>query len=377
MTVLGTRPEIIRLSQVIGVLDSNCEHILVHTGQNSQDSLSGVFFRELGVRKPNVDLGITAAGFGQQAGGILAKCETLMREQRPDRVLVLGDTNSGLSAIVARRLGIPVYHMEAGNRCYDFRVPEEVNRRLIDHVSTVLMPYTFRSKENLLHEGFAAESIFVTGNPIKQVVDHHAKKIESSDVMARLKLRTGQFFLVTMHRAENVDEEPRLRNLFEGLSALYEAYGFPVICSLHPRTRDRAQAFGFDLRKNQIRFLDPLGFFDFIHLEQRAFCLLSDSGTVQEEACIFRVPSVTIRDVTERPETIECGSNVLAGCEPSTILSAVRLVVARPPAWDPPIEYLARDVATTVGKIVLGYSRSSKTATTDSYNCVQSFTASR
>lgn len=354
MTVLGTRPEIIRLSLVIPLLDRTVEQVLVHTGQNFDDRLDGIFFRELGVRKPDIHLEVRGR-FGEQAGAILTGVEAAMLEHRPDRLLILGDTNSGLSAISARRFGIPVYHMEAGNRCFDDRVPEEVNRRLIDHSSSVLMPYTHRSRENLLREGFPGERVHVIGNPIKEVIDHFADQIASSDALARLGLVAGEYFLVTMHRAENVDNPDRLRDLILALSSLHAQYGFPVICSLHPRTASSLEHFGIDAEQSGLRMLQPMGFFDFVRLEQSAFCCLSDSGTVQEEACIFGVPNVTIRDVTERPETIECGSNFLAGSDPALIKNAVSLVTSSPPRWTPPPEYLQPNVAETACRIVTAY----------------------
>lgn len=356
MTVLGTRPEIIRLSLVIKLLDAHAEHTLVHTGQNYDDRLNGLFFRELGVRQPDHFLGVRSDTFGGQVGQILAGIEPLLASHRPDRLLVLGDTNSGLTAIIARRLGIPVYHMEAGNRCYDFRVPEEANRRIIDHMSTVLMPYTNRSRDNLVREGFRAESIYVTGNPIKEVIEHYGEQISASRVMDTLGLAPGKYFLVTMHRAENVDSEARLRSLIDGLARVHAEYGYPVVCSLHPRTRAKVDAFGINLEQAGFKFVSPFGFFDFVRLEKSAFCLLSDSGTVQEEACIFGVPNVTIRDVTERPETIECGSNVLTGAGPGSILQMVKLVAGQSGGWQAPPEYLVTNVASTVARIVLGFS---------------------
>jgi UDP-N-acetylglucosamine 2-epimerase (non-hydrolysing) len=344
------------LYTLIPILDQHCEHLLVDTGQNYDDRLNGLFFRELGVRKPDYCLDVRAGSFAEQVGQILSRIEPLLAGHRPDRLLILGDTNSGLTAIVARRMGIPVYHMEAGNRCFDFRVPEEANRRIIDHISNLLMPYTQRSRENLLREGINSASIFVTGNPIKEVIDHHAEAINTSPALARLGLARNKYFLVTMHRAENVDIESRLRDFVHALARLHEEYGYPVVCSLHPRTRARVKEFGVDLDRAGLVFAEPFGFFDFVHLEQSAFCLLSDSGTVQEEACIFGVPNVTIRDVTERPETIDCGSNVLAGSNPDTILQLVRLVTERPANWQPPPEYLANNVAATVARIMLGHS---------------------
>lgn len=353
MTILGTRPEIIRLSRVIPLLDEHADHHLVHTGQNFTETLSDSFFRDLGVRAPDTFLGVRAPGFGEQVGQILAGCERAFREVHPDRVLILGDTNSGLSAVVARRLGIPVYHMEAGNRCYDDRVPEEVNRRVIDHASSVLLPYTDRSRENLLREGIAGDRIHVTGNPIKQVIDHHADQIAASTGLEDLGIEPGGYFLVTAHRAENVDDPERLRSLITGFTLLHERFDRPVIVSTHPRTRQRLESLGFE--GAGIRWLDPLGFFDFVRLERDAFCVLTDSGTVQEETCLFGVPNVTIRDVTERPETVDVGSNLLAGSDPDAIADAVGIVTSLRGGWAPPREYLADQVAETVVRIVLGY----------------------
>jgi UDP-N-acetylglucosamine 2-epimerase (non-hydrolysing) len=355
MTILGTRPEIIRLSRVIPFLDEHAEHLLVHTGQNYDARLSQVFFEELGVRDPDIHMGVRSASFGGQIGQILERSEEIFLEHRPDRLLILGDTNSGMAAIVAKRLGIPVYHMEAGNRCYDDRVPEEVNRRVIDHSSTILLPYTERSRQNLLAEGFAGNRVYVTGNPIKEVIDSYAPQIAASDVLARLELEEKGYFLVTLHRAENVDIEDRLRGLVEALLRLNREFGHPVVCSVHPRTRARMETFGIAPDNPNIHFMEPFGFFDFVRLEQSAFCLLSDSGTVQEEACIFGVPNVTVRDVTERPETLECGSNVLSGADPGTIVELVRLVTKAGEGWTAPSEYLKEEVAATVGRIVLGY----------------------
>ena len=354
MTVLGTRPEIIRLSRVIEKLDANCEHMLVHTGQNYDPRLKDLFFTELNVREPDHYLG-AQGGFGEQVGAILSGCEQLMQASRPDRLLILGDTNSGLVAIVAKRLGIPVYHMEAGNRCFDDRVPEEVNRRIIDHSSDVLMPYTERSRQNLLAEGIPGQRIFVTGNPILEVIQHYQARIEQSDILESLGLTAKSFFLVTMHRAENVDVEGRLRDFVRAFDRLQREHGFPVIVSTHPRTRIRMQALNLEGANPQVRFMEPFGLFDFISLEQNAFCVLSDSGTVQEECAIFGVPSVTIRDVTERPETIECGSGLLSGADPETIQRLVRLATSLSTNWTAPREYLQQDVSEIVLRILLGY----------------------
>ena len=354
VTILGTRPEIIRLSRVIPLLDEACEHVLVHTGQNYDPALSDVFFADLGVRLPDVYMGVRG-GMAEQIAGILTGAETLLRQHRPDRLLILGDTNSGLAAMIAARMRIPVFHMEAGNRCYDDRVPEEINRRVIDHTSDVLMPYTYRSKENLVREGIARERIFVTGNPILEVLEHYAARIDGSEVLSRLDVGAGRFFLVTLHRAENVDEPKRLESLLRGLSAVADEFAAPMVVSVHPRTADVLGRFGLQPGSDRVRLMPPLGFFDFVKLEKNALCVLSDSGTVQEECCIFRIPNVTLRDVTERPETIECGSNILTGADSDSILSAVRLATSRRRDWTPPPEYLERGVANTVLRIVTGY----------------------
>ncbi len=354
MTILGTRPEIIRLSRVIERIDAVCDHVLVHTGQNFDHSLTGVFFEQLGVREPDHLLGVRSATFGAQIAKILAESEKVLAAHRPDRLLLLGDTNSALSAIVAKRMGIAVFHMEAGNRCYDDRVPEEVNRRVIDHSSDVLMPYTERSRANLLREGIAGERIFVIGNPILEVIRHHEDAIARSDVLERLGLEAQRYLLVTMHREENVDVEERLRSLVDALRRLVHEHGLPVVVSTHPRTRDRMRRFGVDPDSAGLRFAEPFGLFDFIALQRSARCVLSDSGTVQEECCIFGVPNVTIRDVTERPETLECGSNMLSGADADAIVRSVRVVLAQRPSWRVPPEYLVEDVSVTACKILVG-----------------------
>jgi len=352
-TVFGTRPEIIRLSEIVRLLDRHAEHVLIHTGQNYDPLLSDIFFEELGVRAPDVHLGVKAEGFAGQLSQILARGDAELARTAPDRVLILGDTNSGLLAIAAARRQIPVFHMEAGNRCYDDRVPEEVNRRIIDHCSTVLMPYTARSMENLVREGIARERIFVTGNPIREVLLKAESRIAASAVLDGLQLARGRYAAVTMHRAENVDLEGRLTQLVLGLQGVGAALNVPVIVSVHPRTRERIRVFGVDA--SRLVLIDPLGFADFVRLERDAMVVISDSGTVQEECAILGVPNVTIRDVTERPETIEAGSNILSGADPHDLLRAVRVALSTGSDWTPPAEYLATQVSRTVGKILLGY----------------------
>jgi UDP-N-acetylglucosamine 2-epimerase (non-hydrolysing) len=355
MTVLGTRPEIIRLSLLIPKLDSLCAHVLVNTGQNFDPRLSQIFFDELGVRRPDFELNIRADSAAEQIGRILGDCDRLFAQERPDRLVILGDTNSALCSIVAKRRGIPVFHLEAGNRCFDDRVPEEVNRRLVDHSSDVLMPYTERSRDNLIREGIFGNRIFVIGNPINEVLGHYQPEIEKSDVLSQLGLAEGRFFLVTLHRAENVDDKERLSRYLAALRDIAGLYGLPIVVSLHPRTRVRIREFGLLDLAVGLHLIDPLGFFDYVRLEQTAKCVLSDSGTVQEECAIFRVPNVTLRDVTERPETIECGSNILAGCTSGSILQAVAVALSASPRWTAPVEYLATDVSDRACRIIIGH----------------------
>ncbi|MDQ2914099.1 MAG: UDP-N-acetylglucosamine 2-epimerase (non-hydrolyzing) [Chloroflexota bacterium] len=354
MTIFGTRPEIIRLSVTIKQLDRFCEQVLVHTGQNYDENLSDVFLRDLQIRPPDHHMGVRAASFGAQAAQIIERADDLMGRLAPDRCLILGDTNSGLAAIAAARRHIPVYHLEAGNRCYDDRVPEEINRRVIDHCSTVLMPYTHRSKENLIREGFPRERVFVVGNPIREVLLANDAQIRQSDVLERLGLNKGRYFAATLHRAENVDDDSRLRRLFAGLELVAVREDLPIVLSLHPHTADRVRRSGLEPGCG-IRVIEPLGFWDFVALERDARCVISDSGTVQEECCIFRVPSVTIRDTTERPETVECGSAILTGSDPETIAQSVRIALGSACDWAPPPEYMESSVSTTITKIVLGY----------------------
>lgn len=290
-----------------------------------------------------------------QVGQILEKTDEILIKEKPDRLLILGDTNSGLASIAAARRNIPVYHLEAGNRCYDNRVPEEINRRIIDHTSDILLPYTKRSAENLVSEGIKRERIFVVGNPIGEVLAHFEPNIKSSMIMSKLNLEKHKYFLATMHRAENVDEPERLNKLFFGFKMLAEKFKKPIVLSVHPRTGDRIKSRGLTVDQKNIILEKPFGLFDFINLEKNAYAVITDSGTVQEEACIFNIPNVTIRDVTERPETTECGSNILTGADSEIMINAMKLALKNPNAWIPPEEYQRRNVSTTVAKIVLSY----------------------
>lgn len=354
LTILGTRPEIIRLSRIIPKIDKLCNQIIVHTGQNYDYNLNEIFFKQLAVRKPDYFLEATGS-FTEQIGIILTKLENIIRNEKPDRFLVLGDTNSSMGAIVAKRLAVPVYHMEAGNRCYDDRVPEEVNRRIIDVSSDILMPYTERSRKNLLAEGISGNRIYVTGNPIFEVLGHYEEEINNSEVLKIENIKAKEYFLVTMHREENVDKRERLESIIRGLELVQKDYKYKVLISTHPRTRKRLNEFNIDYDSENLLFKEPYSFFDFVKLEKNAFCVLSDSGTVQEECAIFGVPNVTLRDSTERPETIECGSNILSGADSNQILMSTRTVINSKANWNAPEEYLKQNVSDTVIKILMGY----------------------
>ncbi|TCP23799.1 UDP-N-acetylglucosamine 2-epimerase (non-hydrolysing) [Scopulibacillus darangshiensis] len=341
LTIIGTRPEIIRLSVIMKKIDQFADkHIIVHTGQNFTYSLNDVFFEELNLRKPDYILDNRENSFGNQLSLMFRELEKILESEKPDKVLLLGDTNSALSAVLAERMNIPVYHMEAGNRCYDLRVPEEKNRRVIDAVSTINLPYTKRSRENLLKEGLSAQRIFTCGNPISEVLDKYKLNIKTSNILNKLQLKSGDYFLVTIHRAENVDVEHNLTEIFKGLNRIAEVFNQKMICSIHPRTRSKLDRLSTFTLNPLIEYYEPFGFFDFVKLEKNARCVLTDSGTVQEECCLFGVPTVTVRNSTERPETVECGSNIVSGLDSKNIENALRIMVSKEKTWEIPEGYL-------------------------------------
>lgn len=350
LTILGTRPEIIRLSRIMPRLDHACEHRILYTGQNYAPGLYDIFFQQLELRAPDHVLQ-SQGSLAQQLSGTFMGVEQCLLEFDPDAVLILGDTNSGLSAVICERLGYPVYHMEAGNRCYDVRVPEEKNRRLIDSVSTINLPYTELSRQNLLREGAHNRSVFVTGNPIKEVLDHYSAYIERSDVLCKLGLEPDRYIVATAHRAENVDNPARLGNILAAFEIISRDY--PIVFSCHPRTRERLS--GLDLQlSDRIMVTEPLGFFDFAHLEKNSFMAITDSGTVQEEMCLFAKPTLTVRATTERPETVWCGSNIVTGLETHDIIRAYQVMSVVDRKWPVPAEYARNNVSDTVINIMLG-----------------------
>ncbi|ASB86851.1 UDP-N-acetylglucosamine 2-epimerase (non-hydrolyzing) [Bacillus sonorensis] len=355
MTIIGTRPEIIRLSLIIGKLDQFADqHILVHTGQNYDEKLSKIFFDQLKVRMPDYHIKLSGHSTGAQIGEIFTEVEKLILKLQPDKLLVLGDTNSALCAFLGERYGIPVYHMEAGNRCFDNAVPEEINRRVIDSIASFNLPYTRIAKENLEREGMHPQRIWVSGNPIYEVMNHFRDDISQRKMLDTLNVKSQSFILVTAHRAENVDVKERLQHIVDALTSLAGTHKIPVICSIHPRTRDRLQKFGIQHHEELLSFCEPFGFFDFIHLQQHAKCVITDSGTVQEESCILKVPSVTIRNSTERPETVMCGSNVVSGLETERIVQAAELMMEAKTDWELPEGYADPHVSDKVVHFILG-----------------------
>ena len=356
MTVLGTRPEIIRLSRVMSLLDRHVDHKIVHTGQNSDFELNEVFFRDLAVREPDYFLGIDRSSLGRILAGVLLKTEEVIEAERPDAMLILGDTNSAFAGVIARRMRVPLYHMEAGNRCFDFNVPEELNRRIVDHISDFNLVYTEHARRNLLAEGVHPRRIYLTGSPMREVLDGCRQPVADSDVLERLELDPGGFFLVSMHRAENVDIQRRLLQLLETIEGVCERYGLPAIVSTHPRTRQRLESLGRDSHAS-VRFLPPFGYHDYIRLQTEAFCTLSDSGTISEESAILGFPAVTMRTAMERPEAMDSGHIVLTGLDADTVLRSVEFVTQNREAGRAhpiPDEYQVANTSHRVVKLLLG-----------------------
>jgi UDP-N-acetylglucosamine 2-epimerase (non-hydrolysing) len=364
MTILGTRPEIIRLSRVMARLDDYADHKIVHTGQNWDYELNEVFFSDLGVRSPDHFLGVGGGSLGETLGGILAKTETALIEERPDAVLILGDTNSAISAIMARRMKIPVYHMEAGNRSFDLNVPEETNRRLVDHISDFNLVYTEHARRHLLSEGLSHRRINLTGSPMREVLEYFRPQIEASDVVDRLGLKPRGYFIVSLHREENVDSPDRLASIVDTLNTLAKSHEMPIIVSTHPRTRKRLEALKGVAFDDAVSFMKPFGFHDYNKLQMQAFCAISDSGTIAEEASILGFPAITPRDAIERPEALDVGCVMITGLHRDTILNGVEAVTrmfadreAAGLAHPVPEDYCITNTSERVVNLILGTAR--------------------
>ncbi|WP_324650020.1 non-hydrolyzing UDP-N-acetylglucosamine 2-epimerase [Georgenia sp. H159] len=351
MTVVGTRPEIIRLSRVIAAFESHADHVLVHTGQNYDYTLNGIFFDDLGIRRPDHVLDADTSSLGAVLGDVLRGTERVLLAERPDAMVVLGDTNSCISALMARRLKVPVYHLEAGNRSFDPNVPEEINRHVVDHVADYNLVYTEHSRRNLLAEGLHPSRVMLMGSPMREVLEHYAQRSAESGALGRLGLRAGEYVLASAHREENVDTSDRLRGVLDSLSAVGRALDVPVLVSTHPRTRKRIEEHRLELGEH-IRLHEPLGFHDYIALQQSARCVVSDSGTIAEESAILGFPAVTIRDAIERPEALDTGAIIATGLNPSDVVDAVQLVLDQFAGAGHPAAPAEYDVADSSRRVV-------------------------
>lgn len=353
MTIVGTRPEIIRLARVIDRLDEAVDHVLVHTGQNYDHNLNQIFFDDLELRTPDHYLDIDTSSLGRVLGETLIKVEEVIRQEQPDAVLVLGDTNSCIAALMAKRMRIPVYHMEAGNRCFDENVPEETNRKLVDHVADFNLCYTEHARRNLLAEGLHPRRILLTGSPMREVLEYFREQINASDVLSDLGLTSREYFLVSAHREENVDNPERLQMLVDCLGRVHEKFGNPVIVSTHPRTLKRLNELNIDVGRADIRWLKPFGFHDYNKLQLESRCVLSDSGTISEESAMLGFPAVTLRDSIERPEALDAGAIIMTGLAAEDVVSAVDIVVDGPRKTRRPSGYEVQDTSERVLRFIL------------------------
>ena len=360
MTVVGTRPEIIRLSRVMSLLDQYVNHIIVHTGQNYDYELNEIFFKELELRKPDYFLNVDVSSLGAAIGDIIRKTEEVLKKETPDAMLVLGDTNSCLAAYMAKRMHIPIFHMEAGNRSFDFNVPEETNRRIIDHIADFNLVYTEHARRHLLSEGLPHRRIYLTGSPMNEVINYYKPKFDKSQVLSTLKLEAGNYFVVSAHREENVDNPAYLKKIIIVLNRLAEEFQLPVIVSTHPRTRKRLEEFDGSTFNKHIQWLKPFGFLDYIKLQVNARCTISDSGTISEESSILSFPAISLRQSMERPEAQDTGSIILTGFDPEIVLDSVRLSIAQHQQGIPnqvPADYSIPNTSWRVLDLVMGNTR--------------------
>lgn len=360
MTIVGTRPELIKMSRLIAELDKHVSHILVHTGQNYDYELNEIFFNDLEIRKPDYFLGVVAETAAQTIGQVIIKSDEVFEIEKPDAVLLYGDTNSCLAVISAKRRKIPVFHMEAGNRCFDQRVPEELNRKVLDHLSDINLVLTEHARRYLIAEGIRPETIIKTGSHMCEVLSYYRSSIEASVILERLKLNSKQFFVVSAHREENVDSPENLKDLVRTLNLLAETYQLPIVVSTHPRTRKRIDALGFMEINPLIDFTKPFGFFDFVKLQMEAMCVISDSGTITEEASLLNLPAITIRYAHERPEGMDEGTVIMCGLKSLEVLDAVKVVCNQFSQHGPMrqvMDYASEDVSRKIVRIVLSYTQ--------------------
>jgi UDP-N-acetylglucosamine 2-epimerase (non-hydrolysing) len=359
MTIVGTRPEIIKLSRVMSELDQHVKHVLVHSGQNYDYELNEIFFQQLGIRKPDYFLDAVGETVAQTIGNVIAKSDEVMAKEQPDAVLLYGDTNSCLAVISAKRRKIPIFHMEAGNRCFDLRVPEEINRKIVDHTSDINMTNTEHARRYLLSEGIKAETIIKSGSPMKEVLEYYMPQIEASNALAKLDVKKGEYFVVSAHREENVDSEENFTSLLDTLNAIAAKYDCPIIFSTHPRTRKRLEDRGDDGLDSRIQFLKPLGFFEYVKLQMNARCVISDSGTITEESTILDFPAVTIRQAHERPEAMHEGTLIMCGLQADRVMESIEVVIAQHTAGQRQFrmvpDYDTDNVSKKVLRIILSY----------------------
>lgn len=359
MTIVGTRPELIKMSRVIAEFDQHTEHILVHTGQNYDYELNQVFFDDLGIRKPDYFLEAVGENAAQTIARVIEKSDAVMEKENPDAIMLYGDTNSCLAVIAAKRRKIPVFHMEAGNRCFDQRVPEELNRKVLDHLSDINLVLTEHARRYLIAEGIRPETIIKTGSHMHEVLDYYMPKIQQSDVLQRMNLESNKFFIVSAHREENIDSPQNMVNMVETLNALAETYNYPVIVSTHPRTKKRLDTMELGNLNPHIQFLKPFGFCDYIKLQMEALCVLSDSGTITEEGSLLNLPAITIRNAHERPEGMDVGTLIMSGLKKERVLDAVRVIIAQHDktkrVMQPVQDYEAGAVSKQVLRVVLSY----------------------
>lgn len=359
MTIVGTRPELIKMSRVIAEFDQHTQHILVHSGQNYDYELNQIFFEDLGIRKPDYFLGAAGENAATLIADVIAKADEVMAQENPDALMLYGDTNTCLAVIAAKRRKIPVFHMEAGNRCFDQRVPEELNRKVVDHLSDINMVLTEHARRYLIAEGIRQETIIKTGSHMREVLDYYRSKIEDSTVLQQMNFEKGKYFVVSAHREENVDSPENLRHIVDSLEALVETYGYPIYVSTHPRTKKRIESFIQGAVSPLIQFAKPLGFSDYVKLQLSAFCIVSDSGTITEEASLLNLPAITIRNMHERPEGMDVGTLIMSGLEKERILDAVKVITAQHDAkrqvMAPVQDYEVHEVSKQVLRIVLSY----------------------
>lgn len=355
MTIIGTRPEIIKLSRITPLMDKYFDHIIVFTNQSFSYELSEIFFKELALRKPNYTLNVKADTVGQQIANILSQTEKVMIAEKPDAIFILGDTNSTLSSIIAKRMKIPIFHYEAGNRCFDWDVPEEINRKIVDHISDFNLAYTEHARRYLINEGLPGDKIFVIGSPLAEVLEYYKKNIFESKILSELELKNNNYFVVSTHREENVDNEYRLEQLFKSFNEIADIYNMPIIVTLHPRTKNRLNS---TTKINPlVKFCKPFGFFDYVKLQQNAFCVLSDSGTIQEESSIIKFRAIQIRVSTERPEAFDTGSIIVTGVHTDSIINAIDLTVSKennPDNLQTPQNYQDKNVSLKIVKLIMG-----------------------